>query len=59
MSDSTPPRPIARLITPLKTTAAPATDKMICERCGEAEMYRMHAVWRCPACGFKTDCCGW
>jgi ribosomal protein L37E len=38
----------------------PATveDKMLCERCG-AEMYRMHAVWRCPACGFKTDCCGW
>jgi len=33
----------------------PAT---VCERCG-AEMYRMHAVWRCPACGFKTDCCGW
>ena len=32
---------------------------MICERCGKAEMYRMHAVWRCPACGFKTDCCGW
>ena len=29
-----------------------------CERCG-AEMFRMHAVWRCPACGFKTDCCGW
>ena len=34
-------------------------DKMICERCGKAEMYRMHAVWRCPECGFKTDCCGW
>jgi hypothetical protein len=34
-------------------------DPMICERCGQAEMYRMHAVWRCPACGFKTDCCGW
>ena len=30
----------------------------LCERCG-AEMYRMHAVWRCPSCGFKTDCCGW
>ena len=27
---------------------------MTCERCG-AEMYRMHAVWRCPACRFKTD----
>jgi hypothetical protein len=34
-------------------------DAVICERCGKAEMYRMHAVWRCPACGFKTDCCGW
>jgi rubrerythrin len=34
-------------------------DAMICERCGKAEMYRMHAVWRCPVCGFKTDCCGW
>jgi len=36
----------------------PRDDKMTCERCG-AEMYRMHAVWRCPACRFKTDCCGW
>ena len=34
-------------------------DAVICERCGKAEMYRMHAVWRCPECGFKTDCCGW
>jgi hypothetical protein len=38
---------------------APTSDAMICERCGKAEMYRMHAVWRCPECGFKTDCCGW
>jgi hypothetical protein len=36
----------------------PSADKTLCERCG-AEMYRMHAVWRCPTCGFKTDCCGW
>jgi ribosomal protein L37E len=35
-----------------------ADDKVLCERCG-AKMYRMHAVWRCPDCGFKTDCCGW
>ena len=34
-------------------------EKVICERCGEAEMFRMHAVWRCPNCGYKTDCCGW
>jgi rubrerythrin len=46
-------------ITPLKTsTTVSNDDKMPCDRCG-AEMYRMHAVWRCPACGFKTDCCGW
>jgi hypothetical protein len=38
--------------------AQPRDDKMTCERCG-AEMYRMHAVWRCPACRYKTDCCGW
>jgi ribosomal protein L37E len=43
-----------------RSYAAPAqaSDKMLCERCG-AEMFRMHAVWRCPTCGFKTDCCGW
>ena len=33
-------------------------DAVICERCG-AEMFRMHAVWRCPVCRYKTDCCGW
>jgi len=55
MADPTPP---ARPITPIKI-AAPTEEKMICERCGKAEMYRMHAVWRCPECGFKTDCCGW
>jgi hypothetical protein len=38
--------------------SASAEDAMKCERCG-AEMYRMHAVWRCPSCRFKTDCCGW
>jgi hypothetical protein len=58
MAEENPPRPPVRPISPLKTTASDA-EKMICERCGKAEMYRMHAVWRCPACGFKTDCCGW
>jgi hypothetical protein len=54
------PRPL----TPVNTvnTGKPgtqcSTEKTLCERCG-AEMYRMHAVWRCPGCGFKTDCCGW
>jgi hypothetical protein len=40
--------------------AAPAADRdaMPCDRCG-TPMFRMHAVWRCPACGYKTDCCGW
>ena len=54
-------KPATRPITPLKSalTTPPAAEiKTLCERCGE-EMYRMHAVWRCPACGFKTDCCGW
>jgi len=53
--------PVTRLspVDPSKPCRAEADDKMICERCGTAEMYRMHAVWRCPACGFKTDCCGW
>ena len=50
-------------ITPVRSALAPQNcapkdDQMMCERCG-AEMYRMHAVWRCAACGFKTDCCGW
>jgi hypothetical protein len=56
MGDSETPKPAHP--TPLKVTSPPV-DKMMCERCGVAEMYRMHAVWRCPACGFKTDCCGW
>jgi len=65
MSEPTPPpRTPARPLSPLETRSsgqAPAAnvEKMICERCGQAEMYRMHAVWRCPSCGFKTDCCGW
>ena len=48
---------------PLKPQAArpkpdPKADAFLCDRCG-AEMFRMHAVWRCPSCGYKTDCCGW
>jgi hypothetical protein len=60
MDPATPGEPPAR--PPLHVTSRKDTDnddKMICERCGKAEMYRMHAVWRCPECGFKTDCCGW
>jgi len=57
------PKPITPLHTGLSTSSAPpattgADDRMPCDRCG-ADMYRMHAVWRCPACGFKSDCCGW
>jgi rubrerythrin len=50
------------VVTPVISAldAKPTTneDAMKCERCG-ADMYRMHAVWRCPSCRFKTDCCGW
>ena len=61
MADPEAPRPPVRPITALTsalTTPLAAGIKTLCERC-DAEMYRMHAVWRCPACGFKTDCCGW
>jgi hypothetical protein len=51
-----PAQPIAPPAPPRRDCAG--DDKVLCERCG-AEMFRMHAVWRCPACRFKTDCCGW
>jgi len=41
-----------------QSSDASIDDKMTCERCG-ADMNRLHAVWRCPACRFKTDCCEW
>jgi predicted RNA-binding Zn-ribbon protein involved in translation (DUF1610 family) len=56
-SPSGTPRGVANPVG--RTVSGSNADKMICERCGKAEMYRMHAVWRCPECGFKTDCCGW
>jgi hypothetical protein len=46
---------------PIRTCKPPddkTSEKVLCDRCG-AEVYRMHAVWRCPECGFKSDCCGW
>jgi hypothetical protein len=64
---SAPEKPVpfdpmkARRPQPIRSTrpAAPDTEpKTLCDRCG-AEVYRMHAVWRCPQCGFKSDCCGW
>jgi len=42
--------------TPQPAVPAPAQrctsdDAVVCERCG-AEMFRMHAVWRCPNCRY-------
>ena len=66
MSHAKPPKPATegsdsadKGIAPGGCAAPARDDAMTCERCGAAEMYRMHAVWRCPACGYKTDCCGW
>jgi len=58
-----PPKPPVTPVTPItpiatSTGSSLAADKVLCERCGQ-DMYRMHAVWRCLSCGFKTDCCGW
>ena len=50
--DDAPQRPAA------SAHARAREDDVLCERCGTA-LFRMHAVWRCPACGYKTDCCGW
>jgi rubrerythrin len=51
---------ITPVVSALRTTTARSEgdESMKCERCG-ADMYRMHAVSRCPSCRFKTDCCGW
>jgi hypothetical protein len=50
---------VTPVVSRLGAAPPPATeDAMHCERCGAA-MYRMHAVWRCPSCRFKSDCCGW
>jgi lipopolysaccharide biosynthesis regulator YciM len=49
---------ITPIVSALRSQPGEAHESMRCERCGE-EMYRMHAVWRCPGCRFKTDCCGW
>ena len=65
MADSKPVKPI----TPLQTgnvrlkpdatnVAGQNEEKIFCDRCG-GEVYRMHAVWRCSKCGYKSDCCGW
>jgi ribosomal protein L37AE/L43A len=56
MSDST--KPVAPVPSSLRPRIA-EDDKVVCERCGGGNVYRMHAVWRCADCGYKTDCCGW
>jgi hypothetical protein len=57
MSDSRASQAAGQVPQPVNPKPA-AEGKVLCERCG-AEMYRMHAVWRCPDCAYKTDCCGW
>jgi len=54
--------PVVTKIRPLLSDPTPDernASAMVCERCGGTNVYRMHAVWRCADCGFKTDCCGW
>ena len=61
MSELPPSRAPERRISPVVSAHCKTDDtaeKVLCERCA-AEMYRMHAVWRCSQCGYKTDCCGW
>jgi len=65
MNDEKPPvKPITPLQTGLVRLKADTTnaghndEKIFCDRCG-GEVYRMHAVWRCSECGYKSDCCGW
>ena len=60
MSDAPKPSRVTSL-QPLLSTGltAKGEENMVCDRCGGANVYRMHAVWRCSDCGFKTDCCGW
>jgi hypothetical protein len=53
-----PESPRPRTVIPIKEPTTPGDDEMICDR-RSAEMYRLHAVRRWPACGFKTDCGGW
>jgi ribosomal protein L37E len=57
MAEPAEPKPV-KPITPLKTSTLTNDEKIFCDRCG-GEVYRMHAVWRCSQCGYKSDCCGW
>jgi hypothetical protein len=53
-----PAKPVPATPVPTQKRVGPDDATVLCERCG-AEMFRMHAVWRCPVCRYKTDCCGW
>jgi hypothetical protein len=58
MSDA--PKPPARVFSPAPLrTSDPSGAAIFSERCGRANVYRRHAVWRCADGGDKTDCCGW
>ncbi len=60
MSERPSPPRVTPIVPNLARNPAPSdAETMVCERCGRANVYRMHAVWRCADCGFKTDCCGW
>jgi hypothetical protein len=50
--------PAAGTTTANAACRKPDNDAVACDRCS-TPMFRMHAVWRCPSCGYKTDCCGW
>lgn len=56
------PRKIGEVRLKADTTVNPGNvgnpENISCDRCG-GEVYRMHAVWRCSKCGYKSDCCGW
>jgi len=72
MNEPKPVKPITPLQTGIVRLKADATnvtsvtngtnagqdEKIFCDRCG-GDVYRMHAVWRCSKCGYKSDCCGW
>ena len=47
----------ATQVAPCRRPSAKKDDQMVCERCG-AEMYRMHAVWRCSAAGSRLIAVG-
>jgi hypothetical protein len=59
MPDAPKPSRVTTILPLLAPRPTAEPEKMVCERCGGTSVYRMHAVWRCASCGFKTDCCGW